>query len=219
MHFTYGLLILVFVIALMANPTLGDGWYWELGNGLGFVCFAALLYLTLEGRSVGGGRLPYHRLIGYLALLTLMAHSLWFLLGDPIVFEYLKPGSSVYMVLGIFALLLCLVLVLTSIINARQKVYHGHAAFKLWHRYMAISLLFMSAVHIALSGFYFDNILQIGLLAALVLAVVFAPLVPNSEYLQHVQIRPQTKRVWLKLSFFSFLVVAVFVIIRIGFGE
>ena len=203
----------------MANPTLGDGWYWELGNGFGFVCFAALLYLTLEGCSVGGGRLRYHRLIGYLALFTLVAHSLWFLLGDPIVVEYLKPGSAVYMVLGLFALALCLILVLTSIINARQKVYHGHTAFKLWHRYMAISLLFMSAAHIALSGFYFDTILQIGLLAALVLAVVFAPLIPNTEHFRYLQIRPKTRRVWLKLSFFTFLILAVFVIIRTGFGE
>ena len=169
MHYTYGLLILVFAIALMANPTLGDGWYWELGNGLGFVCFAALLYLTLEGRSAGGGRSSYHRRIGYVALFTLLAHSVWFLLGDPIVIEYLITGSPVYMVLGLFALALCLILVLTSISNTRQKIYHGSGAFRFWHRYMAISLLFMSAAHIALSGFYFDNILQIGLLATLVL--------------------------------------------------
>ena len=53
---------LVFLLTLLAAPTLGSGWLWDLGNGLGFAAFAGLLYLTASGRLLRDPRA--HRLIG-----------------------------------------------------------------------------------------------------------------------------------------------------------
>ena len=219
MYYIYGLLIVVFTLALMANPFGGDGWYWELGNGLGFVCFAALLYLTLEGRSAGGGRSKYHRRMGYLVLFTLLAHSFWFLLGDPIVIEYLKIGAPAYMVLGFFALALCIVLVLSSVMDTRKKAYQSHISFRIWHRYLAFILLAMAGVHIGLSGFYLENIFQTGLFTLLVIAVIFTPLAANKNYLRHVQIKANTNRIWIKLSLVCCIVLTLFMAFRTGFSE
>ncbi len=33
----------VFAITFLSAPRLGGGWFWDIGNGLGFVAFAGIL--------------------------------------------------------------------------------------------------------------------------------------------------------------------------------
>ena len=41
----------VFLATFIATPTLGAGWAWDIGNGLGFMAMAGLLYLCISSSA------------------------------------------------------------------------------------------------------------------------------------------------------------------------
>lgn len=48
---------LVFAATFLVLPRNGGGWFWEAGNGLGFLAFAGLLFQMIplpEGAPAGG---------------------------------------------------------------------------------------------------------------------------------------------------------------------
>ena len=147
------IIIVVFVVALASCANYGDGWFWEVGNGLGFLALALLFVLTFHGRS-GLGLSIRHRWLGQGTLLITLGHCLWFLIGDPVSWEYLKWGAPHYMSIGLSSLALMLVLTLTSLRSFRHFSYDSHAIFRSWHRYMAVAILVTALLHVVLSGFY-----------------------------------------------------------------
>ena len=146
---------LVFLLTLLAAPTLGSGWFWDLGNGLGFAAFAGLLYLTASGRLLRD--LRAHRLIGQSILLVVLAHVLWFLLGDAAVVAFIEPGAPLYMWSGVAAAILLGVLVLARPLLERPR-----------HGLLAVVVILASAGHILGSQFYLRTTYQAALFILLV---------------------------------------------------
>ena len=144
--------LVIFAVASVPLSRPGAGWFWELGNGLGFAALAVMLYLLIDTRR--GGKVRAHQLLGYLSVGYLAGHILWFLLGDPIAIEYAKPGASWSMWSAWLALLMLIVLVVSSLPNLRPANYHNHLGFRRWHRILTVVLLAASVHHIAGSGFY-----------------------------------------------------------------
>jgi len=142
----------VFLTTFLSAPTMGAGWFWDAGNGLGFVAFAGLLYLGITSfRRID---VRAHRLLGYAVLFVAVSHALWFLLGDAAAIEYIKPGAPAYMWLGIVGLLLLFVLVIISLVPDRLKVHKDYPVFLYWHRVLAIATVASCVYHIVFSDFY-----------------------------------------------------------------
>jgi len=144
---------LVFSVALAARPTLGDGWYWEVGNGLGFLALVLIFVLTLHGRGGLGGS-SEHRWLGIGVFFAVFGHALWFLVGDSVVWEYLRWGAPHYMVAGVLSAGLLLLVTFSSVITFRNESYAGYPSFQRWHRYLSVAILITAIVHVLLSGFY-----------------------------------------------------------------
>ena len=142
----------VSLITFLAAPTMGAGWFWDIGNGLGFAAFAGVLYLGVTSyRRIDAGA---HRVLGYTVLLIAVAHAFWFILGDAAVVEYMKPGAPDYMWLGIAGLILLFVLIVISLVPDRLRVHRDYPAFLTWHRVLAIAVIVCCAYHIIVSDYY-----------------------------------------------------------------
>ena len=164
-------LLSVLFVTLIATPTLGAGWLWDTGNGVGFVAFAGLLYL---GRSEGSGKNQQaHQLLGFAVLGVTTTHAYWFLLFDAAVIEYIKPGAPVYMWAGILGFILLTVLIFTGLPEYRLRLHKRYAIFKYWHRGLAFATIAGAGYHIVASGFYLGISFQVLLFVMLIIAALF----------------------------------------------
>ena len=148
----------VFVVSLLDSPVLGAGWFWDLGNGVGFAAFSGLLYLSLA--SAKGIHYEAHRHLAYAVLLLAALHVFWLLLGDAVVVEYLRPGAPLYMWVGLAGFALLNLLMLVSLPSYRRRVHRSHAGFRHWHRGFAIAVTVGAAWHILMSGHYLRSPIQ-----------------------------------------------------------
>ena len=145
-------LSVVYLITFLAAPTMGAGWFWDVGNSWGFAAFAGLLYLTITSSRRLDVRA--HKLLGYAVLFLALLHAFWFLLGDAAAVEFMKPGAPGYMWLGMAGLLLLGVLITVALVPDRMRVHKDYPAFKYWHRVIAIATIASVTYHIVLSSFY-----------------------------------------------------------------
>ena len=159
----------VFVITFLAAPTMGAGWFWDAGNGIGFAAFAGLLYLTITSNRRLDVRA--HQILGYAVLLLVVGHAFWFLLGDATAVEFIKIGAPDYMWLGIVSLILFVILITTANVPDRLRVHRNYPSFKYWHRTLTIVVIAGAAYHIVVSDFYLGTWYQAGLFALISLAV------------------------------------------------
>lgn len=161
----------VLLVTLIATPTLGAGWIWDVGNGVGFVAFAGLLYLGRSGE--GGKNQGAHQVLGFAVLGVTTTHVYWFLLFDAAVIEYIKPGAPVYMWMGILGFILLAVLIFIGLPEYRLRLHKRHATFKHWHRGLAFATIAGAGYHIVVSGFYLRASYQVALFLILVTAALF----------------------------------------------
>jgi len=159
----------VFLITFLAAPTMGAGWFWDTGNGIGFAAFAGLLYLTITSNRRLDVRA--HQIIGYAVFLLVVGHAFWFLLGDATAVEFIKLGAPDYMWLGIVSVVLLAVLITTAIVPDRLRVHKDYPSFKYWHRVLTISMIASAAYHVIVSNFYLDAWYQAGLFVFISIAV------------------------------------------------
>ncbi len=159
----------VFLITFLAAPTMGAGWFWDAGNGIGFTAFAGLLYLTITSNRRLDVRA--HQILGYAVLLLAVVHAFWFLLGDATVVEFIKIGAPDYMWLGIVSIVLLAILIITAIVPDRLHVHKNYPSFKYWHRILTIAMILSAAYHIVVSNFYLHAWYQGGLFVLLSVGV------------------------------------------------
>ena len=184
----------VFLLTFLAAPTMGAGWFWDAGNGLGFAAFAGLLYLTITSSRRLDVRA--HQVFGYAVLSLALLHAFWFLLGDAAAVEFIKPGAPVYMWLGVAGLLLLGVLITVALIPDRLRVHKDYPAFKYWHRVLAIVTIACITYHIVVSDFYLATWYQAAVFVTLAVAVSFG----RMYWIRLGQLQIATVSVYLVLS-------------------
>lgn len=163
------LIAAVFLATMLSSPMLGAGWFWDIGNALGFAAVAGVLYLTL---ATGPGlNVRIHRQLGYAVLGVATAHVLWLLVGDPAVVDYLKPGAPNYMWAGIIGFLLLVALTLVAMPRVRSRLHKRYSHFRLWHRIIAILTIAGVAWHIVGSNFYLDSLHENAVFVVLIVGV------------------------------------------------
>jgi hypothetical protein len=181
----------VFSLTFLATPTMGAGWFWDAGNGLGFAAFAGLIYLTIT--SARRTDVRAHQVLGYGVLFVAVAHVFWFMLGDGAVVEFMKLGAPDYMWHGIASFLLLGFLITVALVPDRFRVHKNYPSFRYWHRLVAIATIGTATYHIVVSNFYLGAWYQGLLFALLAIAVAFGraywiklgqiPVAKNSAYL------------------------------------
>ena len=181
----------VFSLTFLATPTMGAGWFWDVGNGLGFAAFAGLIYLSItSARRID---VRAHQVLGYGVLFVAVAHVFWFMLGDGAVVEFMKLGAPDYMWHGIASFLLLGFLITVALVPDRFRVHKNYPSFRYWHRLVAIATIGTATYHIVVSNFYLGTWYQGLLFVLLAMAVVFGraywikfgqiPVARNSAYL------------------------------------
>jgi hypothetical protein len=159
----------VFLITFLAAPTMGAGWFWDAGNGIGFAVFAGLLYLTITSNRRLDVRA--HQILGYAVLLLAVGHAFWFLLGDATAVEFIKIGAPDYMWLGMVSIVLLAVLITTANVPDRLRVHKSYPSFKYWHRVLTVAMIASAAYHIVVSHFYLGAWYQAGLFVLISIGV------------------------------------------------
>ena len=109
---------------MLAAPTLGGGWLWDAGNGIGFGALAGLIFLVLPAGRISN--FPSHELFAKVVLALCVLHATWFLVLDPALVTYITPGRApVYMLAGIAVLVLLLFTTVMSERPARARWITG----------------------------------------------------------------------------------------------
>ena len=161
----------VFLTTFLANPTMGAGWFWDVGNGLGFAAFAGLICLGIT--SYGRLDVRAHQVFGHAVLFVAIVHALWFLLGDAVAVEFMKIGAPDYMWLGIVGLILLFVLLTIALVPDRLRVHKDYSAFRYWHRVLAVATVACCTYHIVVSNFYLAAWYQVALFVGVAAAASF----------------------------------------------
>ncbi|MDX1405463.1 MAG: ferric reductase-like transmembrane domain-containing protein [Woeseiaceae bacterium] len=159
----------VFAITFLGAPLMGAGWFWDAGNGMGFAAFAGLLYLAITSNRRLDVRA--HQVLAYAVLLLVVAHAFWFLLGDATAVEFIKIGAPDYMWLGVIALLLFGILIVSADVPERLRLHKDYAGFRYWHRVLTVVVILAAAYHIVGSNFYLGTWYQATLFALMSVAV------------------------------------------------
>ncbi len=160
---------LVFAATFLVLPRNGGGWFWDFGNGLGFLALAGLLYQMIPPPRARPGR--RHEFLGYWVLGAGVVHAFWFLGGDGTVRFYLLPGAPAYMWLGLVALSVMGVLTVLARMPDRRRVHRRFQIFRQVHRGLAFLTVTAVSLHIVLSGFYLRSWSQIVFLVVVTAAV------------------------------------------------
>ncbi len=82
-------------------------------------------------------------------------------------------GAPVYMVLGLSAFVLTILLTISSLKWPRKSAYTNSASFRFWHNCQSAAIVGFSALHIGLSGLYLVSYWQwVGLTLLCILSFV-----------------------------------------------
>ena len=145
----------VFVATLLEHPSATGGWYWDIGNGLG--------YLALSGSIIGflspgiARHQRAHQWTGYCTALLIIAHVLWLWVPNPTLWHYLTPDGPWYMHIALVSTALMGTSILLAVKSQRRRWHDSYPAFQRWHYWLAVATLVSAYLHIYGSAFYLGS--------------------------------------------------------------
>jgi amino acid transporter len=152
---------------------------WDWANTLGYLGAAiCLLLFVYAGRPRTfppfSGRFfaNLHRDLGYLALALVAGHVALLLVAEPVLLEHLKPSAPLYMLAGLVASVLLLVLVVSSLTGLRKRIWSDYRRFKMPHALLAIACVAFIGWHVAGSRFYLNTAPKLAAGGAAVIGLV-----------------------------------------------
>jgi len=164
---------------MLLPPPPAINFFWDWANSLGYLALAACLVLFLHrGRPQAfppySGRFfaNLHRHLGYVALIFLLGHVGVLLVIEPLLLEHLKPTAPLHMLSGLAALILMLLLVVSSIPLLRRRLWRDYHRFRHVHALLAVAVLGLAFYHVTVSGFYLNRPWKLALLAAVCLGIL-----------------------------------------------
>lgn len=174
------LLLLPLALLWLFQPAVAVSFWWDWANSVGYL--AALLCLVLfvyAGRPKSNppfkGRFFYniHRDLGVAALVFTSLHIGVLLCDDALVLEHMKYTAPRYMLAGLLAAVLLLVLGLFSGRKLRLKLWRDYRLFQSSHLVLSLLLLILLAWHLIGASFYLNHALkQMALFGLLTFAMV-----------------------------------------------
>ncbi len=93
---------------------------------------------------------------------------------EPLLLQHLKPSAPLPMLAGLFALLLMLVLVFSSVPYLRRRLWPNYYRFRRIHILFAAAILGLAIYHVVMSGFYLNSRWKLAVLALVACYVVIS---------------------------------------------
>jgi predicted ferric reductase len=149
------------LIALAPPRPVGRAFLVELSIALGFIAFSQMgLQLGLIARFQRMSRplgidlvMQYHRQIGILALVVVLAHPALLILHQPVFLQLLNPlGGTLASKTGVFSILALIVLTVSSI--WRRELRIGYETWRVTHALLGIAAILLAQAHIHLLGVF-----------------------------------------------------------------
>jgi hypothetical protein len=129
------------------------------GYGAGLCLLHLFLFPLRKRLSMPGGpvALALHHRISDCGLVLTVAHTAGYLVAQPLTLEYLLPTAPIYMLAGLLALVLYIVLTLTSLHGPRRHLFPKSRVFQAFHIVVGAVLLFAVVLHLAGSGLFLNT--------------------------------------------------------------
>jgi len=177
---TYLGLVSTPLLVLVLGPTPpAIGFRWDLGIALGFAGLGLLsVQFLLTGRFQSvtapfGIDIVYyfHRYLGVVALLFILAHPALLIADNPAIAEFLDPRTAPrHMLAGTISILALIVLVVASV--ARQALHIRYEAWRVTHLVLAITAVALALFHVVGVGYYSAERVTHALWTAIALSLV-----------------------------------------------
>jgi len=174
---SYLLLVLAPLLVLLIGPVpSGSGFWWDFSMALGFTAMAMMgmqFLLTARFRRTTapfGIDIIYffHRYLALLAITLIFIHYLIIRINHAEALGVLNPlHAPGYMTAGRFALVLFVLLIITSLWRKRLRIHYDE--WRLLHIGMAVAGFLLAFGHIESVGYYIDAPIKHGLWTAYIL--------------------------------------------------
>jgi predicted ferric reductase len=152
------------VVLLVAPGKPGTAWWWDLSMALGFVGLAIMgLQFALTARF-RAAEAPFgidiiyyfHRIVAVLGLALVLLHFVILWIGYPDALGDMHPlRAPAYMTAGRIALLLFIVLIVTSLWRKPLRIDYDH--WRIAHALLATAALILAVLHIDGAGYYTEG--------------------------------------------------------------
>jgi predicted ferric reductase len=189
----------------------GRGFWIEFGVGLGFVGMALMgvqFVLTARFRKVSSPfgtdtLLQFHRQMGIIALLFILAHPAILLIANRAYLEFLDPRINTARTLALIVAVIALVLLIVLSIW-RQQVKLSYEWWRLTHGFFGFLVIGIGLVHILQVGHYVDPLWKQALwtgitlvpIALLVHVRVIKPILIKRKPYRVAEVRAEPGDVW-----------------------
>ncbi len=155
-------LLLIGFYGITSPPAISIIWDWA--NALGYIAACTILFLfiyTGQRRnfpSVSGKFfIDFHRHTGYVILVIITMHAGILLLKDPVLIEHLKITAPYYMLCGLFAFILMLIVTVSSFQSVRKLIWSDYKWFRIIHALIGVLIVLLIYIHIVKSRYYANS--------------------------------------------------------------
>ncbi len=124
------------------------------------LCLLHLFLFPLRKRlSMPGGpvALSLHHRISDCGLVLTVAHTAGYLVMQPLTLDYLLPTAPIYMLAGLLALILYVVLTVTSLHGPRRRLFASSPWFQAIHIILGTLLLVAVVLHLVGSSLFLNT--------------------------------------------------------------
>ena len=204
-----GLAIPATLFFLVVSPPAAE-LDWDFANALGYLAagmFLALFIYSGQRRSFPpfSGRffIRLHHHLGYAVLLLVLLHVGVLLVREPVLIEHLKISAPTYMLAGLVATILVVLLTLISVQAIRRKLWKNYTLFRFIHAFTGMAILAFTAWHILGSAWYANRFwkLWVWILASVTVCLVYLA----GKYRQQAFDIPPTHRARRPAALISYL--------------
>jgi hypothetical protein len=125
------------------------------------LCLLHLFLFPLRKRlSMPGGpvALSLHHRISDCGLVLTVAHTAGYLVMQPLTLDYLLPTAPIYMLAGLLALVLYVVLTVISLHGPRRRLFSSSRWFQAMHLILATILLVAVVLHVVGSSLFLNTV-------------------------------------------------------------
>lgn len=171
---------------LLVDAVPGVAWVWDFANAVGLLAALIMLLLfVLTGRPLlrpnhdGKFFQVLHRDLGYAAIALLALHIGVLLYDEPLTLDYLLPSAPGYMLAGLGATLLLILIGALSLVRVRRKLWRDHRHFKRWHYAASLLVIGLLGWHVLGAGFYLHSTWKVVLWSGLSLTLLAWPHLPR----------------------------------------
>lgn len=177
--FAIGAVLPLLLLAIASTKPDIEFW-WDFFMGLGFVAAGGIIMLpVLTARFWRfAGHSPrlmvlVHHFHEYLSLIFgafVVAHIVGLIIREPLLAEYLKLTAPGYMLAGLAATALIVLLVFLSV--CRMLLTTRYPVWRWWHAWLSIATITLMVIHIAGAGYYVNRAWEVAALVSFALVPI-----------------------------------------------